>query len=279
MQSAAPRGQVSFNLRERAARVLDWAVESFGLRVEQARALADAGAHNSPEWLLSDCVKGKHAAASAGAPGLDARFLHVRTGGILRVSTITSQLVQASHAAHICELLQIVVEAEHGGTCTIGADDIALAGEIIQVTIGSFLNETSFYRDTALQSLTSTLGIRELESVADFPTEMAAFKATLARLEDASAQRGRLTGDMAEQAGRVKTLVIQVRCVVGLSKAASVRPCRRKTHGCLAICKACASSMRVCSLFNEGAVSLTQVDRRAPRRQRRAAAGIRAAHW
>jgi hypothetical protein len=52
--------------------------------------------------------------------------------------------------------------------------------------------------------------ISELESVADFPHEMAAFKAVLSSVAGYNSLRMKLTADMADSAQRVKALVIKV---------------------------------------------------------------------
>lgn len=86
--------------------------------------------------------------------------------------------------------VSISVDHEHGGHLTLSCDDMALAGEM-------------------LQDLSSYLALSEVESVADFPDEMAAFRKTLTRMEECTAIRNRLTGDSAVASGAVKALVIQ----------------------------------------------------------------------
>ena len=53
------------------------------------------------------------------------------------------------------------------------------------------------------------LQVGELRSAADFPREMAAFRETLARVDDYNATRLRLTAEMADSSHRVKALVIK----------------------------------------------------------------------
>jgi Ciliary BBSome complex subunit 2, C-terminal len=52
--------------------------------------------------------------------------------------------------------------------------------------------------------------ISELESVAEFPHEMAAFKTVLSSVTEYNSLRMKLTADMADSAQRVKALVIKV---------------------------------------------------------------------
>jgi Ciliary BBSome complex subunit 2, C-terminal len=52
--------------------------------------------------------------------------------------------------------------------------------------------------------------ISELESVAEFPHEMAAFKTVLSSVAEYNSLRMKLTADMADSAQRVKALVIKV---------------------------------------------------------------------
>ena len=49
----------------------------------------------------------------------------------------------------------------------------------------------------------------ELESLAEFPTEMEAFRAVLLRVDEFNAARLKLTAEMADQSNTAKTLVIK----------------------------------------------------------------------
>jgi Bardet-Biedl syndrome 2 protein len=60
-----------------------------------------------------------------------------------------------------------------------------------------------------LQDLCAALQITELESVAEFPREMEAFRAVLLRVDEYNATRLKLTAEMADQSNAAKTLVIR----------------------------------------------------------------------
>ncbi len=51
--------------------------------------------------------------------------------------------------------------------------------------------------------------INELESVAEFPTEMEAFRAVLVRVDDYNAARVKMSAEMADSSNLAKTLVIK----------------------------------------------------------------------
>ena len=60
-----------------------------------------------------------------------------------------------------------------------------------------------------LQDLCTFLQINELESVAEFPTEMEAFRAVLVRVDDYNAARVKMSAEMADSSNLAKTLVIK----------------------------------------------------------------------
>lgn len=86
--------------------------------------------------------------------------------------------------------LRLRASAEGGGTFSILTDDLELAGEVLQDLCGS-------------------LGVSELESIADFADEMEAFRAVLMRVDDFNAARLKLTAEMADQSNTAKMLVIK----------------------------------------------------------------------
>lgn len=106
--------------------------------------------------------------SATASPALEAKFLHLRTGGAVVITAVS----------------------DAGGPVSIACDDIELAGEL-------------------LQDLAVHLSLHEVESVADFPDEFAAFRRTIVKLEECTAIRNRLTGDSAVTSALVKTLVVQ----------------------------------------------------------------------
>ena len=65
----------------------------------------------------------------------------------------------------------------------------------------------------------------ELESVAEFPAEMEAFRAVLLRVDEFNAARLQLTAEMADQSQSAKTLVIKAEDARILGDIAAVRSC------------------------------------------------------
>uniref|UniRef100_A0A7S0L2Q7 Bardet-Biedl syndrome 2 protein homolog n=1 Tax=Coccolithus braarudii TaxID=221442 RepID=A0A7S0L2Q7_9EUKA len=86
--------------------------------------------------------------------------------------------------------LWIRMTSEVGCTVQIHTEDMELAGEV-------------------LQDLCSSLGITELESVAEFPLEMEKFREVLLKVDEYNAARLRLTAEMADSSNQAKTLVIK----------------------------------------------------------------------
>lgn len=77
-----------------------------------------------------------------------------------------------------------------GNTVQLHTEDIELAGDV-------------------LQDLCVALQITELESVAEFPQEMEAFRALLLKVDEYNAARLKLTAEMADSSNNAKTLVIK----------------------------------------------------------------------
>jgi len=86
--------------------------------------------------------------------------------------------------------LWLRMTAEAGGTMHILTEDMELAGEV-------------------LQDLCAALQVVEMESLADFPHEMEAFRAVLLRVDEYNATRLSLTAEMADQSNNAKTLVVR----------------------------------------------------------------------
>lgn len=80
--------------------------------------------------------------------------------------------------------------AENGGKITIRCDSMETAAELVQ-------------------DLADFLGLRQLESVADFPHEMTQFREVLMKVDEYNAIRLKLTAEMADSSNVVKTLVIK----------------------------------------------------------------------
>merc|ERR1719162_2963204 len=66
-----------------------------------------------------------------------------------------------------------------------------------------------FSAGEVLQDLCTFLQISELESVAEFPAEMEAFRAVLLRVDDYNAARIKMSAEMADSSNLAKTLVIK----------------------------------------------------------------------
>jgi Ciliary BBSome complex subunit 2, C-terminal len=60
-----------------------------------------------------------------------------------------------------------------------------------------------------LKDLCGFLGISAMESQIDFPVQLEAFSGTLQRLSELNALRSRLTGDLAEATGRLKSNLVR----------------------------------------------------------------------
>jgi len=86
--------------------------------------------------------------------------------------------------------LWLRMTAEAGGTVHIFTEDMELAGEV-------------------LQDMCMALQVVEMESLAEFPQEMEAFRAVLLRVDEYNATRLALTAEMADQSNNAKTLVIR----------------------------------------------------------------------
>jgi len=86
--------------------------------------------------------------------------------------------------------LWIRMTSEAGGTVQLHTEDMELAGEV-------------------LQDLCAALQISELESTAEFPQEMEAFRAILLKVDEFNAVRLHLTAEMADSSNNAKTLVIK----------------------------------------------------------------------
>ena len=86
--------------------------------------------------------------------------------------------------------LWLRMTAEAGGTLHILTEDMDLAGEV-------------------LQDLSAALQVVELESLAEFPSEMEAFRGVLLRVDEFNAARLQMTAEMADQSNSAKGLVIK----------------------------------------------------------------------
>lgn len=100
------------------------------------------------------------------------------------------RLEAALHSLRDGSPLVIAYSPDNGGKITIRTDSMELAAEIVQ-------------------ALAADLGVRELESLADFPAEMTAFQEVLMRVDEYNAIRLKLTAEMADSSNLVKTLVIK----------------------------------------------------------------------
>lgn len=60
-----------------------------------------------------------------------------------------------------------------------------------------------------IQDMAKFMGVTELESVADFPEEMAAFELVVHQVEDYNASRVKLTADMADDSQHVKAYIVR----------------------------------------------------------------------
>lgn len=86
--------------------------------------------------------------------------------------------------------LEVSASSNNGGEFTVRCDNMGTCGDIIQ-DLGAFL------------------GIKELESVADFPLEFESFQSVLQRVEEYNNVRMKLTAEIADSTQMVKALVIK----------------------------------------------------------------------
>jgi Bardet-Biedl syndrome 2 protein len=100
---------------------------------------------------------------------------------------------------------------EAGGTMHVLTEDMELAGEV-------------------LQELASSLGLKELESLAEFPSEMEAFRAVLLRVDEFHSARLKLTAAMADQSNTAKTLVVKAEDARILGDIKSMRAAYAQLH-------------------------------------------------
>ncbi|CUG90518.1 Hypothetical protein, putative [Bodo saltans] len=86
--------------------------------------------------------------------------------------------------------LEVSASSNNGGEFTVRCDNMQTCGDIIQ-DLGAFL------------------GLKELESVADFPNEFETFQHVLQRVEEYNNVRMKLTAEIADSTQMVKALVIK----------------------------------------------------------------------
>ena len=84
----------------------------------------------------------------------------------------------------------MVIEMAANGRMTVATESMEAAGEVVQ-EIAAYLQMT------------------ELESVANFPAEMAAFEEVLAAVDEFNQTRLKLTAEMADSSNLLKSLVIK----------------------------------------------------------------------
>jgi Bardet-Biedl syndrome 2 protein len=84
----------------------------------------------------------------------------------------------------------MVIEMAADGRMTVATESMEAAGEVVQ-EIAAYLQMT------------------ELESVANFPAEMAAFEEVLAAVDEFNQTRLKLTAEMADSSNLLKSLVIK----------------------------------------------------------------------
>lgn len=185
-QPPIPDNYVVFFLKERAARVAMWLQTAFLLKPDAYLVLA--GHHTAATVASSAADPARpgpahlytgEVLAAANSPraglALDARFLNLKDGSMLRIAIAGDGGGGAQ---------------SYGGHTVIQCSDMDLAGSLIQ-------------------DLCAYLGITQLETGADFPAALESFRETLLRVQDYSAARAKLTGEMAEAAAGVKALVVQ----------------------------------------------------------------------
>lgn len=105
--------------------------------------------------------------------------------------SVTSDSLHAGFVSVLTgEPLIIRMGPEHGGTVTIRTDHMELAGDIVQ-------------------DLCKYLKISDLDCIAEFPEETAAFTQVLEKVEEFNAARLKMSADIADQSALVKMLVIK----------------------------------------------------------------------
>ena len=84
--------------------------------------------------------------------------------------------------------LQVIMD--QSGTINIRTDDMELAGDIVQ-------------------SLGTYLGMEDLATTSNFPAEISRLEELLGRAEELQTVRQRLSADMADHSGLIRTLVVR----------------------------------------------------------------------
>lgn len=99
-----------------------------------------------------------------------------------------------------------------GGTVGIHTPSMDLAGEIVQ-------------------EMAAALGWSEVQSVADFPEEMATFRRTLEAVDECNAVRLHLTAEIADSSNLAKTLVVKAEDARILGEMGAMREAYRQLNG------------------------------------------------
>ena len=84
----------------------------------------------------------------------------------------------------------LVLEMDGSGSITIKTDNMDLAGDIIQ-------------------SLGTYLGMEDLATTCNFPSEISSLENMLSRAEELQSVRQRLSADMADHSGVIRSLVVR----------------------------------------------------------------------
>jgi len=154
-------------------------------------------AHKLPKFAMFVPVESRSVKAPAAGVSFVVRERAKRvklwlqdTFGINTDSLADDAIEQGFYSLRDRQPLWIRMTTEAGGTVQLHTEDMELAGEV-------------------LQDLCSTLQITELESVAEFPQEMEAFRAILLKVDEYNAVRLQLTAEMADSSNMAKTLVIK----------------------------------------------------------------------
>ncbi|KAL1508789.1 hypothetical protein AB1Y20_004884 [Prymnesium parvum] len=105
-------------------------------------------------------------------------------------SSSEAKLEQAFVSLRDGRPLLIQATSEGEGTLHVKTEDMELAGEV-------------------LQDVCAALQLTEVESVADFPQEMAQFKSILQKVDEFNSTRLKLTAEMADSSHQAKTLVVK----------------------------------------------------------------------
>lgn len=139
--------------------------------------------------------------------------MRVHADGILTSHSLISTVSHATSPTRTCNSLPSSPQPDSlFATFRVIRDNSLLA---FRMAPGTDCEEVTVYTDDmdlagdVLQELCAWMNIKHMDSVADFPAQLAAFGKTLQQVEDYDQTRQKLSVDMADAAMRVKEWVVR----------------------------------------------------------------------